>query len=103
MLDWWTIGRASGIGGSAGLVALLLWVPQRAYEGLTWPLAAAAALAGLCGISILLITAADLLFHRRRGQRLRPLRVFDVLLGILLVLLCLVQLDGLAGQVGPSW
>jgi hypothetical protein len=103
MRDWWTIGRASGIGGSAGLVALLLWVPQRAFDALTWPLAVAAGLGGLCGTSILLITTADLLFHRRRGARLRPLRVFDVVLGLFLVALCLVQLDGLAGQLGPLW
>ena len=103
MLDWWTIGRATGIGFSACLLALLLWLPQRAYESLTWPVAAAAAIAGLCGLSILLITAADLLFHRRRGERVRPLRVFDVVLGFFLVALSLIQLDDMAGQLGPLW
>ena len=103
MLDQWTIGRASGIGATAGLLALVLWVLQRAYESLTWPLAAASALAGLCGLSILLITAADLIFHRRRGERVRPLRIFDVVLGLSLVVLCLVQLDDLAGQLPLLW
>jgi len=100
MLGWWTIGRASGIGVMAALVAILLWPLERGYgEIFDWPLLAAAALAGLCGLSILVITAADLLFHRRRGQRLRPVRAFDVVLGLFLVALSLIQIDDLAGQI----
>jgi hypothetical protein len=100
MLSWWTIGRASGIGAVAGLAALLLWLFERAYgDPLVPPLRVAAAIAGLCGLSILLITAIDLVFHRRRGKRVRPLRVFDVALGAALVILGLIVLDDLAGQV----
>ena len=99
MLGWWTIGRASGIGASAGLVALLLWPVFRRYgEAVTWPFAAAAAVAGLCGLSILLITAADTLFHRR-GRRMRPVRGFDIGLGLLLVVLALLALDDFKGQL----
>jgi hypothetical protein len=100
MLSWWTIGRASGIGATAGLAALLLWLLERAYGDLfVAPLCVAAAIAGLCGLSILLITALDLIFHRRRGERVRPLRVFDVALGAILIVLCLLVLDDVAGQL----
>jgi len=103
MLSGWTIGRASGIGASAGLLAFALWALQPAYDGLDWPLAVLALLAGLCGLSILLITALDLAFHRKRGERIVPLRVFDILLGSVLFLLCLVQLDDLRGRLPPLW
>jgi hypothetical protein len=100
MLSRWTIGRASGIGAVAGLAALLLWLLERAYGGpFVPPLYAAAAIAGLCGFSVLLITAVDLIFHRRRGERVRPLRVFDVALGAALILVCLIVLDDLVGQL----
>ena len=102
-LPLWTIGRASGIGASAGLLALLVWFLHRAYDGFAWPLAFLASVAGLCGISILTITALDLAFHRRRGQRVLPLRIFDIVLGSALVLLCLVRLDDLRGQLPPLW
>ncbi len=99
MLGWWTIKRASGVGASAGLAALLLWPFFRRYgEAVTWPFAAAGAMAGLCGLSILFITAADTLF-RRRGRRIRPVRGFDIGLGLLLVVLALLQLQDVTGQL----
>jgi len=103
MLGGWTIGRASGIGATAGLLVLALTLVHRAYDGLAWPLGLLASIAGLCGVSILVITALDLAFHRRRGGRVIPLRVFDVVLGLALVILCLVQLDDLRGQLPPTW
>lgn len=100
ILGWWTIGRASGLGVTAALAGLVLWPAQRGYQdALFWPLLMAAALAGFCGLSILIITAGDLLFHRRRGDRLRPVRVFDFVLATLLIALCLAQFDDLAGQL----
>jgi hypothetical protein len=98
MLSAWTIGRATGIGFPAGLLALILWPLQRAYESLVWPLALAASVAAFCGFSILVITAVDLLFHRRRGPRIRPVRAFDVVLGGALLILGFAQLRDLAGQ-----
>ena len=85
MLQYWTLGRAAGIGAAAGLAALLLWPLYAAWQG-PWlaPYCLALAVAGFCGLSILWITAADLLFHRRRGERLLPLRVFDTLFALLL-------------------
>ncbi|HEY5720697.1 MAG TPA: hypothetical protein VIT45_00085 [Allosphingosinicella sp.] len=103
MLDGWTIGRASGIGASAGLIAIFVWALHRAYDGMAWPLGVLGAVCGLCGISILAITALDLVFHRRRGGRVFPLRIFDLVLGSALVLLCLVLLDDLRGQLPPLW
>jgi hypothetical protein len=99
MLGWWTLRRASGLGAGAGLLALVLW-PFWSDGGavLALPFAAAAALAGLCGLSILLITAFDIVTHRR-GRRIRPVRGFDIVLGLLLVLLSLAQLGDAAGQL----
>ena len=100
MLTFWTIGRASGIGVSAGLAALLLWPAYARWEGgLVWPFLAALLVAGLCGVSILLITVLDLVFHRRRGERLRPVRAFDIALGLLLAGLALLALETLSGQL----
>ena len=99
MLGWWTLGRASGIGVTAGLVALLLWPFWGDSDGvLAWPFAASAGLAGLCGASILLITAFDIV-TRRRGRRMRPVRGFDIVLGTGLLALSLAQLSDAAGQL----
>lgn len=87
MLRWWTIGRATGVGVVAGLAALILWPAYAALqEPLALPYGAALAVAAFCGLSILWITAADLLFHRRRGDRMLPLRIFDIALALLLLL-----------------
>jgi hypothetical protein len=100
MLGWWTIGRATGVGVIAGIAALILWPLYAAYQDRVLPLfVAALALAALCGLSILWITAVDLVTHRRRGQRLRAVRTFDVVLALLLMVPSLVQLRALIG--GP--
>ena len=86
MLQWWTIGRATGVGALAGSAALILWPAYAAVqEPLRLPYLLALAAAAFCGLSILWITVLDLLFHRRRGERLIPLRVFDVAFALLLV------------------
>ena len=100
MLGWWTIGRASGVGATAGLLALILWPLFSGHEtSLAWPLGLFAAIAGSCGASILLITAGDMIFHRRRGDRIRPVRAFDIVLGLGLVALSLLQLSDVLGQL----
>jgi hypothetical protein len=99
MLGWWTVRRASGIGVTALLLALVLWAfPASSDEALFWVFAAAAALAGLCGVSILAITLLDIVLHRR-GERMRPVRGFDLALGLLLVGLSLLQLQTVAGRL----
>ena len=100
MLGWWTIGRATGVGAPAGLIALILWpLYARFQEPLLWPFALALALACLCGLSILLITAVDML-RRKRSESLRPVRAFDIALGITLAAPTLAELHGLSPQLG---
>jgi drug/metabolite transporter (DMT)-like permease len=97
MLKGWTIGRATGLGVTAGLAALVLWPFYAAYqERVIAPFVAALAIAALCGISILLISVADMLF-RRRGSNLRPIRAFDLVLGLMLAAPSLIQLEALLG------
>jgi hypothetical protein len=103
MLGWWTIGRATGIGVTSALFAIIVWPFQAAYHDLLlWPFFSFLVVAGLCGASILLITIVDLLFHRPRGGRLRPVRAFDLAVAVALLGLSLIQLGDLAGQL-PAW
>jgi hypothetical protein len=88
-----------GIGATAELLALALWAFVGAYEILFWPFGLLSILAGLAGAWIVLATMLDLTFHRPRGERLRPVRGFDLVLGSGLFVLALLQLrDGL-GQI----
>ena len=100
MLGWWTIRRASGVGASAGLIALVLWpFYSGAGDAVEWPLAAAAAVALVCGLSILVITGIDIAFHRRRGPEIRPVRAFDLILAAGLIALSWLQIGSVAGQL----
>jgi len=87
----WMLARAVGFGASLGLLALILW-PFAFHALLLWPFLLFAAASGLCGIAILAMTAADWRFHRPRGARIRPVRVFDLLLGLFLVLFAGLEL-----------
>lgn len=96
MLHWWTLGRATGTGAMAGAAALILWPLYASLQDPVLPFyAAALALAAFCGLSILWITATDLVFHRRRGERLIPLRLFDIAFALLLTVPTLLVLEGL--------
>ena len=90
----WNIRRATGIGVSGGLAALLLWPIYAYQEAAFWPFVAALAVAAVCGASILLMTGADMLL-RRRGERVRPVRAFDIVLGLLLTVPASLQLDSM--------
>ena len=99
MLGWWTLQRASGTGAVAALVAVVLWpVEASSDEPLFWLFGAAAAVAGLCGVSILLITALDIA-RRSRGTIMRRVRIFDIAFGALLLLLSLLQLEAWYGRL----
>ena len=83
-LSGWTIQRATVIGLGFGLLALLFaaFAESRTtlliYVGLL-------AVTMVCGASILLISLVDA-HARQRGDRVRPIRMFDLAMGALLVL-----------------
>lgn len=81
----WTLPRATTIGVLAGLAAVL--IAGLFGEEIRWLFLFYAALLGLtafCGASVLWITALDM---RRRGTShlMRPIRGFDVVVGVLLL------------------
>jgi hypothetical protein len=81
----WTIQRATGAGLIFGLAALLLSVAFGSWADLLlYPYAALLALTFLCGASILWITFMDMR-ARERGVQVRPIRMFDVIAGIVIV------------------
>ena len=83
-LSGWTVSRATLVGIGLGLLAFLLsnFAESRllilAYVGLL-------NLTMACGLSILLILLRDV-HARQRGDRVRPIRIFDLSMGVLLVL-----------------
>ena len=88
-----------GIGASAELLALALWAFVGPYESLFWPFILLSILAALAGAWIVVATMIDLTFHRPRGERLRPVRGFDLVLGSGLFVLALLQLRDALGQL----
>jgi uncharacterized membrane protein HdeD (DUF308 family) len=83
-LSRWTVQRAEVTGIGLGLVALLVaaFAESRTailiYAGLL-------VLTLICGASILLITLVDA-HKRQRGDLVRPIRMFDLAMGAVLVL-----------------
>jgi hypothetical protein len=90
-----------GIGATAELLALALWAFVGPYDLLFWPFVLLSILSGLAGAWIVLATMLDLTFHRPRGERLRPVRGFDLVLGSGLFVLALLQLRDALGQLPP--
>jgi hypothetical protein len=88
-----------GLAVAAELIALALWALLGWYEALFWPLVLLSIAAGLAGAWIVLATMFDLTFHPPRGERLRPLRGFDLVLGGGLFLLAMLQLRDALGQL----
>ena len=88
-----------GLGASAELLALVLWAFVGPYESLFWPFLLLSIVAALAGAWMVLATMLDLTFHRPRGQRLRPVRGFDLVLGGGLFVLGLLQLRDALGQL----
>ena len=80
----WNVQRATVTGLGLGLAAVLL---SAFAEGRTmlWVYAALLLLTMICGASILLISLVDS-HQRQRGERVRPIRMFDLAMGALLVL-----------------
>jgi len=88
-----------GLGVAGELLALALWAFLGWYETLFWPVVLLSILAGLAGAWIVLATMFDLTFHRPRGDRVRPLRGFDLMLGTGLFFLAFLQLRDALGQL----
>ena len=96
--EGWTVKRATGIGVVAGLAALLLGLFHDAWAGLLrLPFLLLCAVTAVCGLSILWITAVDRFRHGRRGDRLLPLRVFDLAIAAALTVPSLWAIRGLVG------
>lgn len=94
MLGWWTLRRAIGTGATAGVVAFLLWPLYVSFgEPVFWPFLVALVIAAFCGVSIVWITAFDLITHRRRGDQVRPIRIFDLLLALVLLVPSAIEID----------
>lgn len=90
----WTL---VGTGATAELLALALWAFVGTYETLFWPFLILSLGAGLAGAWLVLVTMFDLTFHRPRGDRLRPVRGFDLVLGTGLFVLALLQIRDALG------
>ena len=84
-LSGWTIQRATGVGVLCGLAALLVaGLFSLTRDGLLYPYAGLLAATALCGASILWITAFDMKSRGTSG-RMRPIRGFDVAVGLALL------------------
>jgi hypothetical protein len=80
-----TISRVTGAGVVAGLTAILLWIAHLfVSEAFVLPYVAALCVTALCGAYILLATWYDSYRNPRRGVRIRPIRGFDIVAGLLL-------------------
>ncbi len=91
------ISRCIAAGVIAFLLSLLLWPLTTRYDPALWPFLALVAIAAAAGIVVLLLTGIDLLLHPRRGERVGPIRVFDVVSGAALLGFALLQLRWLGG------
>jgi len=88
-----------GLSVTAELLALALWAFLGPYESLFWPFIMLSILAALGGAWIVIATMIDLTFHRPRGERLRPVRGFDLVFGGGLFILAMLQLRDALGQL----
>jgi hypothetical protein len=93
MQPLWSVKRASGVGVTTALLALLLWPFIGLLDPLlAWLFMAMAAVSGLCGFTILAMTIRDIATRPRRGVRIRPIRSFDTILALILLALSWFEL-----------
>lgn len=95
----WTLGSVVGIGATAGLLALALWPFFAESAIVAWLLLAAACIAGLCGAWVVIANMVDITFHRPRGERVKPIRAFDLFLGGGLFLLAYLEVRDAFGML----
>ncbi len=80
-----SVPDATGAGAVAGAAALLLWIAYTYWPRIfVIPYVLALGLTVLCGAYILLATWYDSYRNPRRGSRIRPIRGFDCVAGLLL-------------------
>ena len=95
----WTTNQLSGVGLLAGLAALLLWLFYGRWpEIVGWPFIVALAVAAICGSAMLLVTLRDMKHRSGRGSRLKPIRTFDVIFGLVLAVPSLVELSSIVPE-----
>jgi hypothetical protein len=100
MLKSWTIRRASSVGIAGGLATAVTAALFGSWPaGLLYPYAALLALTAFCGASILWITLIDTR-RRARGERVRPIRAFDVAIGLALFIPAAMVLKRLWPELG---
>ena len=95
------IGRLLAAGVAAGLIALLLWPVAARWDWAGLPYLLLLAVAALCGLAVLLLTGIDLVLRPRRGEAVRPLRVFDLVSGAVLLGFSLFQIGWLSDWLSP--
>lgn len=96
-ISGWTARGATGPGILGGLAAFFLWPLFASFPGAAfYPFVAALAFTSFCGLSILVLTAIDLRNHRR-GRKIRPIRAFDVIVGLALAVPSTLELSVLLG------
>lgn len=95
----WTISRASIAGILFGIAALLMIGIRDPRDGGLYFYATLLGLTAFCGVSILWITAFDM---RDRGTsgRMRPVRVFDIAIGLALLVPSLYGFWRISGPLG---
>lgn len=98
-LRTWTIGRASIAGIVIGLAALLMVAFRDPRDGGLYLYATLLGLTAFCGASVLWITAFDM---RDRGTsgRMRPVRAFDIAIGLGLLAPSLYAFWRISGPLG---
>ena len=99
VLRSWTIGRASIAGIVLGLAALLMVAFRDPRDGGLYLYAVLLGLTAFCGASVLWITAFDM---RTRGTsgRMRPVRAFDIAIGLALLAPALYAFWRISGPLG---
>jgi hypothetical protein len=83
----------------AGVAAVLMVSFRDPRDGGLYPYAALLALTAFCGASVLWITAFDM---RERGTsgRMKPVRVFDIAIGLALLVPALYAFWRISGPLG---
>ena len=85
LINFVSVPKAIGAGVACAAVALLLWLAFSFWPHIfILPYVAALVATALCGFYVLIATMRDSYRNPRRGVRIRPIRSFDIVAGVLL-------------------